>query len=93
MRGVDVAELQVDVLKFVASNLAVRFSDLAGRFSQHTEGELKELVSEAAKSGLMKVRDAEAKDPILSITADGSKKADSLRSQVVAVAARVARSF
>jgi len=79
-RAVPVAELQVDLLKFVASNLAVSFSDVVKRFGKEKASELRNLCLEAVNSGLLRVRNEQTEDPILSITADGSKKVDSMRS-------------
>jgi siroheme synthase len=79
-----VVELQSEILKYVASNLAVTLSQVAEKFKHADKKDIQDLVSDAAKSGLLKVRDLEGEDPIVSITADGSKKAESTNATRVA---------
>jgi hypothetical protein len=73
-------EMYVDLLRFVDSNLAVKFSEVSKRFEAADPDELRGTIDGMAKEGLLKIHPlaGESEDAVLSITADGSKKADSV---------------
>jgi hypothetical protein len=75
---------EIEVLKFLATQLAVRFTELLKQFPDQQPEDLNAQLQEMANAGLLRVRKTASGDPILVITADGSKKVDSLRNQAVA---------
>lgn len=79
-----------EILKFVASNLAVQVSEVIKNFPGRERSELVAHLSELEKLGLVRVRSSagteSGEDAIFSITADGSKKADALRTRAAASA-------
>ena len=72
------------LLKTVAANLAVKFTDLTRKVAIADSAGMKSCLADLQRSGLVKIesfgKDEESPDAVVSITADGVKKAESLRS-------------
>jgi len=83
-------DIYAGLLQAVASSLAITYADVAKKFSDAQDDDLKSHLTEMVNSGLVKVQSPKGKekeiggDAVLSITADGSKKADALRNRGVA---------
>lgn len=90
----DMSEMNVSssLLKVVAGSLALRFTDLVKQFPQRQHSELKSHLADLERLGLVKIQplvgvsqpadDPDTADAVISITADGSKRAESLRSSL-----------
>jgi hypothetical protein len=88
LSGGERKDIYAGLLQAVASNLAITYADVAKKFSNAPDDDLKSHLTEMVNSGLVNVQSPKGKeigdDAVLSITADGSKKADALRNRGIA---------